>query len=58
MKILRVQSIESMIAMTKKDNGPAEIKRDTKSEKVDTFNAMLRAEEKKLDDIEKCKRHS
>lgn len=58
MKILRVQSIESMIDMTKKDNGPAEIKRDTKSEKVDTFNAMLKAEEKKLDDIEKRKRHS
>lgn len=58
MKILRVQSIESMLDMTKKDNGPAEIKRNAKSEKVDTFNAMLKAEEKKLDDIEKRKIHS
>lgn len=47
-----------MLDMTKKDNGPAEIKRDAKSEKVDTFNAMLKAEEKKLDDIEKRKKHS
>lgn len=58
MKILRVQSIESMLDMTKKDNGPAEIKRYAKSEKVDTFNSMLKAEEKKLDDIEKRKKHS
>lgn len=58
MKILRVQSIESMLDMTKKDNGPAEIKRNAKSENVDTFNVMLKAEEKKLDDIEKRKRHS
>ena len=47
-----------MLDMTKRDSGPAEIKRETKSEKVDTFHAMLKAEEKKLDDIEKRKRHS
>lgn len=47
-----------MLDMTKKDNGPAEIKRYAKSEKVDTFNSMLKAEEKKLDDIEKRKRYS
>lgn len=57
MKILRVQSIESMLDMPKKDNGTAEIKRDTKSEKVDAFNAILKEEEKKLDGIEQHERY-